>query len=229
LHCAGDEPQRQRPFRQRHPLAGLEDHRDIHGVTDASVSGHESPIRRILFESALIVFSILLALAVNQWVDARKQRALTEHALTAIRDELTGNADRIRNGLPYHRSLEAELRHQDSVGVVHRYTDFVRGAPDWSGFKNPELDGTAWQSALTLGAVSNMAFDTVRALSRLYSLQAKFDQYNAASIPTFDFSDAAMQATIRRMLVYVATMRTNEDTLLNRYADALKLLGSAKP
>jgi len=44
------------------------------------------------------------------------------------------------------------------------------------------------------------------------------------SIPTFDFSDAAMPSTIRRMLVYVATMRTNEDTLLNRYADALKLL-----
>jgi hypothetical protein len=194
---------------------------------DAPMRGHESPIRRILFESTLIVFSILLALAANEWVDARKQRALAEHALAAIRDEVTGNADRIRNGLPYHRSLESELRHEDSAGSVHRYADFVRGAPDWSGFKNPELDGTAWQSALTLGAVSNMAFDTVRALSRLYSLQAKFDQYNIASIPTFDFSDAAMTSTIRRMFVYVATMRTNEDTLLNRYAEALRLIGPA--
>jgi hypothetical protein len=192
---------------------------------DASVPRHESPIRRIIVESALIVFSILLALAVNQWADSRKQHALADHALNAIRDEVTGNADQVRDRLPYHRSLEAELRRADSLGNVHRYADFVRGAPDWSGFKNPDLDGTAWQSALTLGAVSNMGFDTVRALSRLYSLQGRFDQYSIATIPTFDFSDAAMPSTIRRMLVYVATMRTNEDTLLNRYADALKMLG----
>jgi hypothetical protein len=44
---------------------------------------YESPIRKLIFESALIVFSILLALAANQWNDARKQRALVNRALAA--------------------------------------------------------------------------------------------------------------------------------------------------
>lgn len=199
-------------------------------VTDeARPPHHESPIRRFTFESALIVFSILLALAVNQWADSRKQHALMTRAFTAIRDEVAGNADRVRERLPYHRSLEAELRRADSAGSVHRLSDLRRSAPDWSGFMNPELDGTAWQSAMTLGAASNMGFDTVRTLSRLYSLQTTFDEYNRASIPTFDFSDAAMSSTVRRMLVYVITMRTYEDTLLSRYTAALKLVGQPPP
>ena len=196
-------------------------------VTDGQPPAHhESPIRRFLFESALIVFSILLALAVNQWSDSRKQRELTERALTAIRGEITGNVKRIEEGRPYHFSLETELRRADSAGVVHRYSDLKHAAPDWSGFENPELDATAWQSALTLGVAPNLGFDTLQTLSRLYGLQTRFDQYNSAGIPTFDFSDEAMHSTVRRMYVYVATMRTNEDTLLNRYNKALKLLGS---
>src|SRR5262249_12130356 len=100
---------------------------------------HETPIRRFLFESALIVFSILLALAVNQWVDKRKQRETTDRAVTAIRAEIAGNADRVRERLPYHRQLEADLRRVDSLGIVHRYSDFKRAAPEWSGFENPEF------------------------------------------------------------------------------------------
>jgi hypothetical protein len=186
---------------------------------------HESPIRRFLFESALIVFSILLALAVNSWAERRKQRDLTERALSAIHAEIMGNANRIRELRPYHVSLETELKRADSAGTVRRYSDFVHAAPDWSGFKSPPFEGTAWQSALTLGVAPNLGFDTLQTLSSLYGLQNRFDQYNAAAIPTFDFSDDAMHANIRRMYVYVATMRTNEDTLLNRYTAALKLLG----
>jgi hypothetical protein len=199
-------------------------------VTDAEPHANpESPIRRFLFESALIVFSILLALAVNQWADSRKQHELTRRALSAIQTEIAGNADRIRERRPYHLSLESELKRADSTGAVHRYLDLKRAAPDWSGFENPELDETAWQSAMTLGVAPNLGFDTLQTLSRLYGLQARFDQYNSAAIPSFDFSDEAMHSTIRRMYVYVATMRTNEDTLLNRYATALGLFGPRSP
>lgn len=170
------------------------------------------------------MFSILLAFAANQWNDARKQHALTERALRAVRDEITGNARIVRAQLPYHRMMLADTRRADSLKRVHSYADFVANAPAWSGFMNPEYDGTAWQSAITLGAVSGMGFDTVRTLSRLYTAQSKIDGY-ASAVESFDFSDAAMPSTVRRMWVYFATVATNEDTLLNRYDAALKLLG----
>ena len=185
----------------------------------------ESPIRKILIESALIVFSILLALGVNEWVDSRKQAALTERAVHAIRDEISGNAQRIRDVREYHKTLMSESKRADTLHIIHGYADFQHAVPSWKGFHNPELDGTAWQSAITLGVVSNIGFDTVQTISRLYSLQTKFDQYMEASLPSFDFSDAAMPSTVRRVWVFVQTMAVNEDTLLNRYDDALRLIG----
>jgi type II secretory pathway pseudopilin PulG len=184
----------------------------------------ESPIRKILIESALIVFSILLAMAVNEWADSRKQAALTERAMHAIREEITGNAQRIHDVRAYHQTLMDASKRADTLHLVHSYADFRRAAPGWSGLRNPELDATAWQSAITLGVVQNIGFDTVRALSRLYLLQTKFDQYAETSLPTFDFSDAAMPNTVRRMWVFVQTMGTLEDTLTNRYTEALRVL-----
>jgi hypothetical protein len=191
----------------------------------APVSKHESPILRILVESGLIVFSILLAFAANQWNDARKQRMLVERSLRSVREEISGNAKRVEERLPYHRTLEAATFRADSSKRVHSYADFKLAAPDWSGFQNPELDGTAWQTAITLGAVSGMGFDTVKALSRLYAYQTKVDQYTAESISSFDFSDQVMAGTVRRMWVYFFSTRVQEDTLVNRYREALKLLG----
>jgi hypothetical protein len=192
---------------------------------DGEIKPHtESPIRKILIESALIVFSILLALAANDWSDARKQQSLAERALRGVRDEIQGNAERVRNDLPYLRAMETEVFRADSLKRVHSWKDFTIAAPSWHGLGNSELDGTAWQSAITLGAVSNIGYDTVRALSRLYALQSKFDQYAAGMANTIDLTDQAMPATTRKLWVYFTTVRTNDDTLLARYQALLNLL-----
>jgi len=185
----------------------------------------ESPTRRVLVESVLIVFSILVALGVNQWNDARKQHALTERAMRGIRDELVANATRLQKSRPYHWTLERASFRADSLKRVRSFADFKAAAPEWSGFGNALVESTAWQSAITLGAVSNIGYDTVTTLSSLYALQAKFDQYATDGISTFDFADETMPSTVRKMWVYFATVRTYEDTLLNRYNTALTLLG----
>lgn len=188
---------------------------------------HESPIQRILVESALIVFSILLALAVNSYVDARKERALTDRALRGVRDELRANLQTVRDARPYHDTLSQEILAIDTTHEATSYAAFRAHAPAWHGFHNPQLDGTAWQSAVTLGTVANMGYDTVRVLSSVYEFQSRFDQYAVASIPTFDFADAAMPSTIRRMYVFVETMGIDEDTLAARYTRALRVLGDS--
>jgi hypothetical protein len=60
-------------------------------------------------------------------------------------------------------------------------------------------------------------------------VQQRFEEYATQSIPLFDFADTAMPSTIRRMHVFLASVTTNEDTLLNRYEKALVTLkGSAR-
>ena len=188
----------------------------------------ESPIRKILIESALIVFSILLALAANAWSDANKQRVLADRALQGVRDEIEGNAQRIRDALPYLRTMEGQVFRADSLKRVHGWSDFVVAVPAWHGLGTAELDGTAWQSAVTIGAVSNIGYDTVRVLSRLYALQTKFDQYAGGMANSIDLTDQAMAGTTRKLWVYFVTVRTNDDTLIARYQSALALLGGAR-
>ena len=185
---------------------------------------HESPIQRILVESALIVFSILLALAVNSYVDARKERALTERALRGVRDEMAANLRAIRDVRAYHDTIARETNAADAAHQATSYVAFHAHVPHWHGFHNPTLDGTAWQSAISLGTVAYMGYDTVRVLSSAYDFQAKAEQYTSASLPSFDFADAAMPSTVRRMYVFIETMRIQEDTLADRYEKALKLL-----
>ena len=52
-------------------------------------------------------------------------------------------------------------------------------------------------------------------------MQAKLDAFNSSYIPLFDFSDAAMPATVRRMSVYMQTVVSFESALLREYADGL--------
>ena len=42
---------------------------------------------------------------------------------------------------------------------LRSYEEFKSMAPEWSGFRNPPLESTAWQSAITLGVVSNIGYD----------------------------------------------------------------------
>lgn len=186
---------------------------------------HESPIQRILVESALIVFSILLALGVNSYVDTRKEHRLTERALRGVHDEIATNLRAIRDVRSYHDTLGRQTHLADSLHQATSYAAFASHVPAWSGLHNPELDNTAWESALTLGTVANMGYDTVRVLSSLYAKQAKFDAYASSGFSSFDFADAAMPSTVRRIYVYAATVRVNEDALLAQYAAALRVLG----
>lgn len=61
-------------------------------------------------QSAMIVFSVLLALAASSWADARKQQRLGDQALQAFAEEIRANRARLTTVLPYHDSLDAAAR-----------------------------------------------------------------------------------------------------------------------
>jgi hypothetical protein len=182
-------------------------------------------LRELAFEALLIVVSILLALAVNEWADGRKQRRLAEQALVSFAREVAQNRTRVAQVLPYHDSLAIGARRVDSLALVHSYADWRRELPQFGGMHNPDLTGTAWQTALATGALTNIGYDTVAALSQAYNAQTRLDQFNADYLPLFDFSDAAMASTARRAYVYFATARVAERALLRDYDAVLELVG----
>jgi hypothetical protein len=180
----------------------------------------------ILIESGLIVFSILVALAVNEYASSRADAARVKRALAAITVEVRANRDRLALLRPYQLQITEEAQAADSAGRTATFAMWRAAVPSFKGFHNPELDATAWQTALTTGVAAHIGIDTIATLSRVYNYQAKLDAYYASAIPGFDFSDASMRATARKAYIFLATVITNQDSLASQYAAALRVLGS---
>ncbi|HEX7090942.1 MAG TPA: hypothetical protein VF192_12450 [Longimicrobiales bacterium] len=181
-------------------------------------------LRAVLLESGLIVFSILLALAVDGWRERRGEAQLARRALRSFELEIRQNKRNIEEVLPYHRTLAASVRRADSLGRIRNYADWKEQLPEFSGFHPPDLPATAWQSALAVGALASMGYDTVAALSKLYYYQGKLDAFTHASLTGFDFSDSRIPATVRQAYVYLATVVPNEENLLDQYDEVLRLI-----
>jgi len=178
-------------------------------------------------ESAMIVLSVLLALAASSWADSRKQERLADQALRSFAQEIRANRARVAVLLPYHDSLAIAAHSADSTKSVRSYADWRRFYPGWSGFAPPDLTTGAWQSALATGALTNIRYDRVASLSNAYTIQNKLDSFNASYIPLFDFADAAMPSTVRRMNAYAATVLSFEHALVANYDKTLALIDSS--
>lgn len=174
----------------------------------------------------MIVFSVLLALATSSWADTRKQQRLGDQALLSFAQEIRANRARVAAVMPYHDSLDVYATRADSAQSIHTYADWKRSFRGWSGFLPPDLTTAAWQSALATGALSNIRYDRVASLANVYTVQNKLDAFNASYIPLFDFSDAVMPSTVRRMRAYSATVLSFERALIANYDETLKLVNA---
>jgi hypothetical protein len=183
----------------------------------------------LALESAMIVFSVLLALAASSWADTRREHALVAQARGSFALEIRANRARIAKVLPYHRALTSAVLSADSAGGVTSYAEWQRRVPIWSGFSPAELAPTAWQSAIATGALAHMRYSDVAALSTVYTLQGRFDSFNTSYLPLFDFSDPAMSGTVRRMHAYMQTVLSYENALMAGYDSALvELAGDSR-
>ncbi len=98
--------------------------------------------------------------------------------------------------------------------------------PIWSGFRPPDVTTTAWQSALATGALGTLPYAQVSVLSDAYTVQTKLDEFTAGYLPLFDFADAAMPSTARRMRAYMQTVMSYERAMMEQYDRALAALGA---
>ena len=181
-------------------------------------------ISELAVESAMIVLSLLLALGANSCVEGRKEQQLATQARASFVQEIRANQQRLTRALPYHKALTQAVIAVDSSGGVTSYAAWQRRVPIWSGFAPPDVAATAWQSALTTGALSKMPYREVAALSSLYTIQGKLDAFTLGYLPLFDFADPAMAGTVRRMNVYMQTVLSYEHALAREYAAALAML-----
>ncbi len=128
---------------------------------------------RVLFESALITMSILLALGLDEWREGRQDEETVVQALSNFVSEIRRNKARVDDAAPFNRGLRDVLDRRHRDGDIHAGGEFIDIVESY----NPVvLQSTAWETALATGSVSKMEYKLVSALSLTYGLQSRYQQ-----------------------------------------------------
>lgn len=130
---------------------------------------------RIVAESALIVASILLALAVEGWREDRVLERTRVQALERIRTEIEGNIAALERSLAYHEEVLS------GAGDLMASPERWRGRPFWDvgsqmaprGILPPDLRTTAWETAVATRAVALFEYDVSHTLAGYYGWQER--------------------------------------------------------
>jgi hypothetical protein len=170
-----------------------------------------------LFEAAFVVLGVILALAANEWRQHRADIAQANTALTEIVRELEANRQAVANSLEYHRGLVSRIIQVADNPAQLSIRDFSRG------FIFPaQVHNTAWSSAAEIGALSNMSYDSVLVLSRVYAQQESY-QEQAKSVGQIIYTElyrggtSAIIANSDNLITVLQTFAYREQQLLQTY------------
>lgn len=124
---------------------------------------------RALFESVLIVLSVLLALALDEWRRGRQQRIDLSLAVQGIRAELTDNKAEAERAYSRHVTI------RDTLQAYARRADLPPARIYYGGMFNPaSLLSIAWESARDGGSTEHLPYDVRLMLARVYDRQSRY-------------------------------------------------------
>lgn len=183
---------------------------------------------RVLFESGLIVVSILVALGLDEWRENREDAQTVQQALLNFVSEIQQNEARIEDAAPFNEGLKNVLKsHYDAddiesvdefVGMVESYTPVV-------------LQSSAWETALATGSLAKMDYGLVSALSLTYSLQARYQQATRTGMADLtspqNLSDGRLSLAVYNTIRYLNDITSMESELGVVYGEATAVIETA--
>jgi hypothetical protein len=174
--------------------------------TEGSLS-RRSWISRVLVESVLVVGSILLALALDEWNQDRDYQDLATLSLANFEREIQQNRLRLEDVTLFHAGLRDVLANMDARGEAIPVTT-VRNMME--GFQPAILVSTAWETAVATGALGYMDYDVVSGLSLTYNMQERLVTLNRSGLN--DILVGGLRSGETELLVYMANRYMRELT-----------------
>ena len=120
-------------------------------------------------ETFFVLLGVLLALALDEWRQGRRDQEVVVLALENIRDEIQANRSEVRRALAHHRELLRRLEKTPGMGVA---------------LQPAMIRNNAWQAAQSSQAAARMDFSSVAAFSEMEELQDVYQRLLAGVMPT---------------------------------------------
>ena len=176
---------------------------------------------RVIFESALITVSILLALGLDQWRENRETEATIRQAMSNFLSEIRQNKARVDDAAPFNQGLHDVVDQRYKNGDIRTMSDFISIMDSYSPVT---LQSTAWETALATGSLANMDYGLVTALSLTYGLQSRYEQTNRGAISRLTspqiLSNDTSDLAIYNSLQYLEDVTSMETELAVVYSEA---------
>jgi type II secretory pathway pseudopilin PulG len=184
-----------------------------------------SSLPKLLMESVLIVFSVLLALGVDEWREKRQTQQRVDQALESFAREIQRNQQSVRKVLPYHERLQ---RHFSKLSLtrVQKVSD-LQQMEGFQGFQTLELEDAAWQTATATGALADLDYETASLLSRVYASQKDFATRQSMIFTVLQpagLTSETLPLSIGLLAGYSQDVTVGEQGLLRDYAAVEKRL-----
>jgi hypothetical protein len=181
----------------------------------------------VLVESALIVFSVLVALAVDEWRATRATEARAREAVAAITAELEANRKAAERARDFHRGIHAALNALVAKKELPGPDIYMAGM-----FNPARLVETAWTAARDADAIAAMPYPLVLKLSRVYEWQAQYKNLGSQIVTDLyaDLRRRGVEPVLRDgfagFAILAADFINREEDMLARYDDALAALAA---
>lgn len=189
-------------------------------------------IVRGLFESALIVFSVLLALALSQWLNERELERRVQDTRRFFAEEVAANQKLLADPyyLPHHKALGRGLVEAAQAGPESPGFDAKAYALFESGAHPTPFREAVWSSISGSEIMARMPPEEVFQLSDIYRLQKDLAATHSGMYATLvgmdpeDRSPKAARGNVRALQLYMGDVVGLESTLQKRYEKVLASL-----
>jgi hypothetical protein len=176
---------------------------------------------QVIIESALIVVSILVALALDNWRQEEQNAELVRQSLSNFVVEISQNLIRIEDAAPFSRGLRNVLNNhylQDNIDTVDDFVVMVES------YTPASLQSTAWDSALATGSLAKMQYSLVTALSLTYNLQQRYDLITRSGVSTLtspqNLTESNLKLAVYSSIRYLDEVTSMEAELAVTYSEA---------
>jgi len=189
-----------------------------------------------LLEGLFIVVSVALGFGVAQFGEYRNNRELAARALTSLQAELEHNLAILEPLVPIHGKWVDALAKADTSKSSQSGLDvYFATRPDLPADAKspfPFLRRSAWDAALSGGALRLIDYDVAAALSEIYRLQEIATDNvnrlaNGALSSTAIFEPASRVPSVRLLWLTLADIQSAEATLLDLYRQHLPTIRGA--
>ncbi len=131
------------------------------------------PLAAFGLDILAVVVAVLLALAVDEWRDARADEELRQRALQSIAQEIRLNREQIEARVPYHETIRDTIAAALQGRPVSSFQEmFDRG---FQGFRTYTPLDAALETAQSTGAIGEIDYALAQRIVRVYSVQEALD------------------------------------------------------